>query len=128
MSDSSRGGGTSYAIAWIASAAVFVLGWASVRLGIAFAIPVNIVALGAAAIILRGPLGAALARRLGGRNPEGLDESALRELEELRARMTELEQASGRMAELEERLDFAERLLVQHREKALRIDAEGKEL
>ena len=39
-------------------------------------------------------------------------------LDELGERMEELEASHDRVAELEARLDFAERLLVQHREEA----------
>jgi hypothetical protein len=64
-------------------------------------------------IILRGPLGKALATRLEGRRP-GADEAV--ELAELRERLQELEQREARIHELEERLDFTERLLAQQRE------------
>jgi Tfp pilus assembly protein PilO len=40
------------------------------------------------------------------------------ELEDLRTRVAELESLRGRMLELEERLDFAERVLVQQRDTA----------
>lgn len=50
-----------------------------------------------------------------GRSPD--DETAA-ELSALRARVQEMEAMQARMAELEERVDFAERLLVQHRESA----------
>ena len=79
----------------------------AVQLGLGFAIPVGIVALVAAAVIFRGPLGQALARRLeGGAGRQGEQDATLHALDELR----------GRMAELEERVDFAERLLAQARE------------
>jgi len=55
-----------------------------------------------AVIILRGPLGRAMADRLAGRH-EGTPE-----LEELREEVLELR---DRLAEAEERLDFTERLL-----------------
>ena len=48
------------------------------------------------------------------------------ELAALRERVQDLEALQGRMMELEERLDFAERMLVQHRE-AGRL-AEGREI
>ncbi len=82
-------------------------GVVAVHLGAGFAIPVGIVALVAAAVIFRGPLGQALARRLeaGAGRHDGQD-ATLHTLDELR----------GRMAELEERVDFAERLLAQARE------------
>jgi hypothetical protein len=67
-------------------------------------------AIGAAAVgLLFGPIGSALARRLGGR-PEADDTHA--EIEEMGARMTvEVDDLRNRLAEVEERLDFAERLL-----------------
>jgi hypothetical protein len=66
----------------------------------------------AGTIILRGPLGRALARAIelgagGGRSPE--DEARVAQLEQ---RVADLEAGQTRLAELEERLDFAERLLV----------------
>ncbi len=65
----------------------------------------------AGTIVLRGPLGRALARAIelgagGGRSPD--DEARLAHLEQ---RMAELEAGQTRLAELEERVDFAERLL-----------------
>jgi hypothetical protein len=60
----------------------------------------------AAAVILRGPLGKALARRIEGRQEAGDNEALLQAMEELR----------GQMAELEERVDFTERVLAQQRE------------
>jgi hypothetical protein len=67
-------------------------------------------AIGFAALGLTfGPIGSALARRLGGR-PEPGDVHV--EIEETRARMTsEVDDLRNRLAEVEERLDFAERLL-----------------
>lgn len=77
--------------------------------------PVLIVALlivaSAAVLILRGPLGKALARRLEG--TAGRDDAANAGLAGLSERLTELEQRDARVTELEERLDFAERLLAQ---------------
>ena len=80
-------------------------------------------AIGAAAVgILFGPIGAALARRLGGR-PEPAD--AHGEIEEMGARMTaEVEELRTRLAEVEERLDFAERMLAQG-EQAQRLPGRG---
>ena len=75
------------------------------RLGIGFAVPVGVVGAVGAAIVLRGPLGQAFARRLGLRDapPDELTGQVLGELDELRVRMQELE----------ERVDFSERLLAQ---------------
>ncbi len=67
-----------------------------------------IIVAAAAVLILRGPLGRALARRLEG--TAGRDESAAAGLAD---RVAELEQRDNRLVELEERLDFAERLLAQ---------------
>jgi len=61
-------------------------------------------------LILRGPLGKAIGRRLeGGSTGTPELEARVRELEE---RLQQLEAERGRVAEVEERLDFAERLLV----------------
>ncbi len=67
-------------------------------------------ALGAAAIgLLFGPIGQALARRLGGRTEP--DENAA-EIERVNERITtEVDDLRARLADVEERLDFAERLL-----------------
>lgn len=46
------------------------------------------------------------------------------ELQQLRARVEALEDTVGRVQELEERLDFAERILAQQRERG-RLPAEG---
>lgn len=59
-------------------------------------------------VIMRGPIGAALARRLGGHARE-LPAEVTERLE----RIAELE---DRVLELEERLDFSERLLARHQE------------
>ncbi len=77
--------------------------------------PVLIVALlivaAAAVLILRGPLGRALARRLEGTAGQG--EATTAGITGIAERVSELEQRDARLAELEERLDFAERLLAQ---------------
>jgi Tfp pilus assembly protein PilO len=65
-----------------------------------------------AAVKIFGPLIAAWARRLEGRGGE----STLRgEIEQLRQDVAELDGMRARVAELEERVDFAERLLVNPR-------------
>lgn len=66
----------------------------------------------AAVIILRGPLGRALADRLAGRVPES-DRG-----DDLRAMRWELEEMRNRVLELEERLDFTERILAEQRRAA----------
>jgi hypothetical protein len=63
----------------------------------------------AVVLVLRGPVGGALARRIeGGTVP---DESALERIGHLELRVTELETGQQRVTELENRLEFAERLL-----------------
>jgi hypothetical protein len=88
----------------IAGIVGFVL--VAITVGVPFAVPVGIVGAAAAAIILRGPLGQAIARRLEGGQPPAGDE-VYAELDDLR----------HRMVELEERLDFTERLLTQSRDR-----------
>lgn len=70
-------------------------------------------ALGAAAVgLLFGPIGAALARRIGGR----ADPDVHAEIDAVRDGMTaEVDQLRSRLTEVEERLDFAERLLASER-------------
>jgi hypothetical protein len=67
-------------------------------------------AIGFAALGLTfGPIGSALARRIGGRPDPG---DAHAEIEEIRAGVTaEMDDLRSRLGEVEERLDFAERLL-----------------
>jgi hypothetical protein len=64
------------------------------------------------AVVLRGPLGKAIAERLAGR---GAGHEDAHELEVLR---TDLSDLRGQLSEVQERLDFAERLLTQQREAA----------
>lgn len=66
-------------------------------------------------LILRGPVGRALSRRIEGVKP-GDDSRGDAAVAELEGRVAELEQKVDRMHELEERLDFTERLLAQQRE------------
>lgn len=68
-------------------------------------------------LILRGPVGRALARRLEGSS--GAAPELLARVDELEARVAELEQDRARTAELEERVDFAERLIARQ-EQAVR--------
>ena len=71
----------------------------------------------AATVILRGPIGKALARWIeswGGANAALLEEARggdAHRLEDIEHRLAELELREVRVAELEERVDFAERLL-----------------
>ncbi len=77
----------------------------------------------AVTVLLRGPVGRALARRIEGIT--GLDADAqvrldqldrrLADLEVGQVRAPELEALQGCVGELEERLDFAERMLAQQR-------------
>jgi len=60
----------------------------------------------ATAVVARGPLGKAPARRRE-RRPESSDNEAL---------LHALDEVRGQMADLEERVDFAERMLAQQRE------------
>jgi len=69
----------------------------------------------AAVIVLRGPLGKALARRIEGASGQ-VDTQVFPLVEELQGRVADLEERVGRMHELEERLDFTERLLARSRE------------
>ena len=72
-----------------------------------FAIPAMLMLGIGGTIVLRGPLGRALARRLEGGSPPAVDvEPLLHELDEVRSRMVELE----------ERMDFTERLLARERD------------
>jgi phage terminase large subunit-like protein len=67
------------------------------------------------AVVLRGPIGKALAERLAGRRlavPEPDHEQA----EQLDRALADLEDMKHRVAELEERQDFTERVLAAHRE------------
>ncbi len=86
------------------------LGEVTAQLGPA-SLPIWFFAIGGAALVLRGPVGKALARRLSGELPPTgtvaeLPEELYAELDELRARL----------GELEERQDFSERLLARRDE------------
>ena len=85
----------------------------SVVLGEEFAVPALILGGVVGAIILRGPVGKALAERIRGQGA-ALSEphpELLAELDEMRVRM----------AELEERVDFSERLLTKVNDEAGRL-------
>jgi hypothetical protein len=75
-------------------------------------------------LILRGPLGRALARRVEGSVP--LADGASERIAQLEHRLADLEGAQPRVSELEERLDFAERMLA-HGEPAARLRPGGSE-
>jgi hypothetical protein len=62
------------------------------------------------AVVLRGPIGRALAERISGRRLTG-PAGDLEQAEQLDRALTELEDVKHRVAELEERQDFAERML-----------------
>lgn len=81
---------------------------------IAQLVAITIVLIGA--IMLLMPLGRALARRIEGR---AADPALADEIAALRERAEEFDQLNARVHELEERLDFAERLLVQRDSQAL---------
>jgi Tfp pilus assembly protein PilO len=78
----------------------------------AIAIVFVVAAITIAAVKIFGPLIAAWARRLEGR---GGDSTLRGEIEQLRQDVAELDGMRARVAELEERVDFAERLLVNPR-------------
>lgn len=80
----------------------------ALRLGEGFAIPVAVISAISAGVMLRGPLGQAIARRLDPQHRADAvaGEEVYGELDELRTRV----------GELEERLDFTERLLVRARD------------
>ncbi len=70
----------------------------------------------AAVIILRGPLGKAMARRLEGGTAAG--EDLKHRLEDMEARLMQAELVQNRMEDLEERVDFTERVLAREKPKA----------
>jgi hypothetical protein len=76
-------------------------------------------AFAAAAVIvalLAGPIGRAIARRIGGASSAALSESDSARIAEVELRLQDLEAVQARMAELEERVDFTERRLAQRGE------------
>jgi hypothetical protein len=78
------------------------LAWVTSMIGPA-SIPIWAFAAGGAIVLFRGPMGQALANRIGGHTPDQVEPApeVYGELDDLRARV----------AELEERVDFSERLL-----------------
>ena len=68
------------------------------------------------ATIVLWPIMRAIARRLEVRTRHDADSALREEVTQLHAQLAEVEAMQGRLAELEERVDFAERLLAQHRE------------
>lgn len=74
-------------------------------------------------LVLRGPLGRALARCIEG--TRAADADANQRLEDVEARLQTLEMTQKRMLELEERLDFAERLLARQDAVAERLPGPG---
>jgi hypothetical protein len=78
-----------------------------------FAVPITAFMSIAAIVILRGPLGRAIADRIAGRvGPGGTPEDQGEVL-------AELDEVKHRLGEVEERLDFAERLLAKQREERI---------
>jgi hypothetical protein len=67
------------------------------------------------AVVLRGPIGKALAERLAGRRL-GAGAPDHEQAEQLDRALADLEDMKHRVAELEERQDFTERVLAAHRE------------
>lgn len=105
MDDSQSTSAFTIPLGVIASVAIVGYVFLAMNLGVAFAIPVGVIGSLATAAIMAGPVGKAVAQRLGLRNApppqHELSEQTLEELDQLRARV----------AELEERVDFSERLL-----------------
>lgn len=64
-------------------------------------------------LIFRGPLGKALAERIAGRSEDRYGDGEVQRLRQ------EVEDLRGALGEVQERLDFAERLLVQRRDPEL---------
>ena len=96
-----------YVGVWVTLAVAGVLIAGTALAGEDFAIPAILMLGIGGTVVLRGPLGRALARRIEGQPSEPVDlEPMVHELDDLRARM----------AELEERQDFTERLLARERE------------
>jgi hypothetical protein len=116
MSDDDSRGYLYTAAGFIGTAMAIGYALVSIRLGPEFAVPSLIVGVIGATVILRGPLGAALASRLSGTT---VSAALADEVEELRQRLSEVESGAERLADVEERLDFAERLLAQRNDAIL---------
>jgi hypothetical protein len=69
------------------------------------------------AVVLRGPIGKALAERIAGKRLRAPSAPDPEQAEQLERALADLEEMRHRMAELEERQDFAERMLAAHRAK-----------
>lgn len=81
-----------------------------------FVVPVVLFVMIGLSVILRGPLGQAIADRVrGGATDMGSDPRVREELDSLRLEVDELR---GQLAEAHERIDFAERLLARRDELA----------
>ena len=78
-------------------------------------VPIFLFAVGGVIAISFSPIGKAVARRLGGKE-EAAESAALAEVDALRE---ELVAVRADLGEVQERLDFAERLLAQARERGL---------
>jgi hypothetical protein len=79
-----------------------------------FVVPVVLFVMIGLSVILRGPLGQAIADRVrGGATDIGSDPRVREELDSLRLEVDELR---GQLAEAHERIDFAERLLARRDE------------
>ncbi len=83
-----------------------------------FLITMSVVTGAAIVLILRGPVGRALGRRIEGIAPPAPELAA--RVQELESRLADLEHDRSRVLELEERLDFTERLLSAGQERAPR--------
>jgi hypothetical protein len=103
-------GGFALAIALIGVFAAVGFTIIAVKVGEDFAIPVGIVGAIAAAIVLRGPLGKALARRIEGVTDRAAVEDATAPL------VAHIEAMQTRLSELEERMEFTERVLTRARD------------
>jgi hypothetical protein len=102
-------------VAWIATLITGGFVFATMREGEDFLIPATIAIGVISVILLKGPVGEALAMRLRGEGAShDLNDGVLAELDDVRARL----------AELEERLDFSERLLASQSDPARLAPAE----